>query len=426
VRILVLGINYWPEQTGIAPFTTGRCEYLAARGHQIVVCTAVPYYPDWRIAGGYERRFLVNEERKGVTILRSRIYVPQRVTSFRRMLHEASFIATSLVRALAQKRPDLMLVISPPLGLALCAIILRRRWRIPYIFHVPDLQPDAAVDLGMITPAPLIRALYALERLAYSNAAMISTLTDGMRHRIISKGIQSDKVKLFSDWAAPEFFQIAPEENGANFRRTHALGESFLVLHSGNMGYKQGLDVVLDVAELSRHDAQINYLMVGNGVAQASLKQRASVRALPNVRFLPLQAQPQFMDLLAASNVSLITQQRVVADIVFPSKTLTFMAAGRPLIASVNPQSEIARAVKDARAGLVVEPENPSALFHAIDLMRNHEDERYAMAGRAREYARARWDRDQVLAQTATQLEALVSCSSKPESGLIGKFQISG
>jgi colanic acid biosynthesis glycosyl transferase WcaI len=180
------------------------------------------------------------------------------------------------------------------------------------------------------------------------------------------------------------------------------------------------------VAELSRHDAQINYLMVGNGVAQASLKQRASVRALPNVRFLPLQAQPQFMDLLAASNVSLITQQRVVADIVFPSKTLTFMAAGRPLIASVNPQSEIARAVKDARAGLVVEPENPSALFHAIDLMRNHEDERSAMAGRAREYARARWDRDQVLAQTATQLEALVSCSSKPESGLIGKFQISG
>jgi colanic acid biosynthesis glycosyl transferase WcaI len=416
VRILVLGINYWPEQTGIAPFTTGRCEYLAACGHEVIVCTTLPYYPEWRIAPVYKRRFLVHEERNGVTILRSRIYVPQRVNSPRRVLHESSFVAASILRALVQRRPDAMLVVSPPLGLALSAVILSRRWGIPYVFHVPDLQPDAAVDLGMLAMGPFVRGLYALERLAYRNAALISTLTEPMRQRIISKGIPADKVKLFSDWAAPEFFRIALEDQGAGFRRVQGLDDSFLVLHSGNMGLKQGLEVVLDAAELSRGDAGIDYLLVGDGAAHAFLEKRAAARALSNVHFMPLQPRAEFMGLLAATDVSLITQQRVVANTVFPSKTLTLMAAGRPVIASVNTESEVARVVRNARAGLVVEPENPSALFDAVKKLRNDAHERHAMSIRAREYAQAHWDRNRILAQTTAQLEALALSCPNPRN----------
>ena len=408
MRILVLGINYWPEQTGIAPFTTGRCEYLAACGHEVVVCTTLPYYPNWRIAPGYQRRVLVHEERNGVTIHRSRIYVPRRVNSPRRILHESSFVAASMLCALAQRRPDAMLVVSPPLGLALSAVILSWRWGIPYVFHVPDLQPDAAVDLGMLAIGPLVRGLYALERRAYRNASLISTLTEPMRQRIISKGIPPDKVKLFSDWPALEFFRIALEDNGAGFRREQGLDDSFLVLHSGNMGLKQGLDVVLGAAELSRGDGGIDYLLVGDGAAHASLEKRAAARALSNVHFIPLQPHAEFMALLAATDVALITQQRVVANIVFPSKTLTLMAAGRPVIASVNSESEVARVVRGARAGLVVEPENPSALLDAVKALRNDAQERQAMSVRARQYAQAHWDRNRILAQTTAQLEALV------------------
>jgi colanic acid biosynthesis glycosyl transferase WcaI len=419
VRILVLGINYWPEQAGIAPFTTGRCEYLAARGHEVVVCTALPYYPEWNVAQGYERRLVAREERNGVTILRCRIYVPKRATSLRRVLHEGSFVAMSLARALVQKRPDAMLVVSPPLGLGLSAIILSRLWNIPYVFHVPDLQPDAAVDLAMLSRGPLVSGLYTLERFAYNNAALISTLTEPMRQRIISKGIQPHKVKVFSDWPAPELFRIALDDNGAGFRRQHGLKERFLLLHCGNMGHKQGLDVVLDAAQLSRSDPQIIYLLVGSGAAAASLKEGASRRALPNVRFLPLQTQADYLDLLAATNVALITQRRVVADIVFPSKTLTLMAAGRPLIASVNAESEIANVVRVARAGLVVTPEDPLALFQGVEMLRNRPIERQTMALHAREYGRTRWDRSRILSETATQLEALVSSSIKSQRGLV-------
>ena len=143
MRILVLGINYWPEETGIAVFNTGRCEYLAAQGHQVTMCTGFPYYPQWRVPEEYRRKLFAREGRHGVTILRSYLYVPRRVTSVRRVLHEASFIASSCLRALGERKPDLLFVVSPPLGLAVTAVLLSRLWKIPYIFHVADLQPDA-------------------------------------------------------------------------------------------------------------------------------------------------------------------------------------------------------------------------------------------------------------------------------------------
>jgi len=164
MRILVLGINYWPEEFGIAPFSTGRCEYLASRGHEVTICTGFPYYPEWRISDPYRGQITAKEARYGVTILRSWLYVPGRVTSTKRILHEGSYIAASLLRALGQRKPDVLFVTSPPLGLSVAAVMLSRLWRIPYAFHVPDLQPDAAVDLGMLKDGKLVRALYGLER----------------------------------------------------------------------------------------------------------------------------------------------------------------------------------------------------------------------------------------------------------------------
>ena len=143
MRILYLGINYWPDESGIAPFATGRCEYLAECGHEVVACTGPPYYPQWRVPAPYRRRLLVREERAGVSIRRSWMYVPRKPTSLRRMVHEGTFVCSSFMRALCSPRPDLLLVVSPPLGLAASAIALGRLWRVPYVLHVTDLQPDA-------------------------------------------------------------------------------------------------------------------------------------------------------------------------------------------------------------------------------------------------------------------------------------------
>ena len=162
MRILVLAINYWPEQTGIGAVLTRRCEYLASVGHEVTVCTGMPYYPEWRIHPGYNGKLFFREERNGVTILRSCTWVPRKVTSTKRVLFEASFLASSLLLAVCSSKLELLLVVSPPLGLALSAVLLSRWWRVPYVFDVQDLQPDAAADLGML-PRPVLPVLYRLE-----------------------------------------------------------------------------------------------------------------------------------------------------------------------------------------------------------------------------------------------------------------------
>jgi colanic acid biosynthesis glycosyl transferase WcaI len=215
MKIAVLGINYWPDETGIAPFTTGKCEYLASCGHKVTAFTAMPYYPAWEVPDSYRRRLFIREQRAGVTIVRSWLYVPKRLSSLKRIIHEGSFVISSFVRSIGssgKNRPDVLIVVTPPLALGLAAFVLSRKWKIPFVQHVADLQPDAAVDLGMLSPTGFTRVLYAIERLSYRKAAVVSTLTASMREKIVGKGIDSEKVILSPDWARPELFSISGEK----------------------------------------------------------------------------------------------------------------------------------------------------------------------------------------------------------------------
>jgi len=407
MRILILSINYWPEETGIGAFTTYRAEHLASAGHDVTVCTTFPYYPEWKVSREYAGRLLSTEERNGVRIVRSYAYVPNPVTSMKRVMHEASFIATSFARALGQTRPDVLFVVSPPLGLTLSAIVLSRMWRTPYVFEVEDLQPDAAADLGMLPPWAL-KVMYKVESAAYRNAALVSTLTEGMRAKIISKGIAAEKVELFEPRADETLFEIAPEE-GAKFRKRHGLGAKFIVTHSGNMGMKQGLEVILDAADRSHDDESTIFLLVGDGAARNRIEARAREMQLENVRFMPVLDSMEYRGLLAASDVCLVTQLKTVSDIVFPSKTVSYLAAGCAVVGSVNAASEVARAIMESRAGLVVEPENAQNLSHAIGTMRQQDLSCYK--ARAREYAGQRWAPARVLGHLERTLVSVANGS---------------
>ena len=407
MRILFLSINYWPEQTGIAPVNTWRCEYLAAQGHDVTMCTSFPYYPEWRVAEEYRGRLLQREKQNGVEIVRSWMWVPRRPSALRRMLFEASFLTSTFLRALVYrfrsagwrwgKKPDLLVVVSPPLGLGLSARLLSRLWRIPYVFDVEDLQPDAAADLGMLRQGKLIRALYALERMAYRHAALVTTLTEGMRRRIVAKGVPAEKVKVIAARADERLFGLRQRIDGREFRRQVGLEGRFLVVHSGNMGVKQGLDVILGAAKLTESDPSITYLIVGDGAARPELERKAEELDLKNIRFLPLQSWEMFQQMLAAADLALITQQKSVSDIVFPSKTVTLLAAGCPVIASVNGESEIARVVHASGAGVVVAPEDAQALANAVYALRRDDESRMIMSARGTRYAQEHWDGGRVL-----------------------------
>jgi len=400
MKILILSINYWPEVTGIGAFTTCRAEYLASTGHEVEVCTTFPYYPEWKVAPGYAGKLSATEERNAVRIYRSYTYIPKIVTSLSRVLHEASFVATCMVRALMRKRPDVLLVVSPPLGLAVNAILLSSVWRIPYVFDVEDLQPDSAADLSML-PGWALRLLYKVEDAAYRHASMVTTLTNGMRERIVSKGVPQEKVKLFEPRMDETLGEIGAAE-GSAFRKRYGLEGKFLVTHSGNMGVKQGLDVIVEAATLSRKDKSIVFLLVGDGADCEKIQSRAGALELSNVRFLPLLGAAEFRGLLAASDVCMITQQRSVSDIVFPSKIVTYLAAGRPVIASVNRGSEVAKAIEESGAGIIVAPEDGDALMEGILAMRASDLQGYGRS--AQKYAIRRWASARVLGHLERRL----------------------
>jgi colanic acid biosynthesis glycosyl transferase WcaI len=397
LRILVLSINYWPDETGIAAFNTWRCEYLASQGHQVTICTGPPYYPEWRVPERYKGKPFQREVRNGVTILRSWMYVPQTLNTKKRILHEVSFLASSFMRALCVEKPDLIFAISPPLGLGLSVATLSRLWRVPYIFDVEDLQPDAAVELGMMKGRSIIRVLYAIERLAYRRAALVSTITEGMRQRIVDKGIDPAKVVLFPPRADSSLYTLRDRSDGSVFREKYGLQGKLIISHSGNMGVKQGLEVILEAAAKSLDRKDIQYLFVGDGAMRPQLEAQARSRNLNNVLFLPLLESSLFMHMLAATDIALITQQQIVSNIVFPSKTVTLLSAGCPVVASVNSGSEVARTVLRSEAGLVVEPENADALLAAINKLASNTEELARMSRRARQFAIETWDERRTL-----------------------------
>jgi colanic acid biosynthesis glycosyl transferase WcaI len=397
LRILVLSINYWPDETGIAAFNTWRCEYLAAQGHQVTICTGPPYYPQWRVPEPYRGKLLQREVRNGVTILRSWMFVPERLNTKKRILHEASFLASSFLRALTGRKPDLIYAVSPPLGLGLTAATLGRLWRVPFIFDVMDLQPDAAVELGMMQGQALLKFLYRVEWQAYTRAALVSTITEGMRQRIVQKGIDPAKVVLFPPRADSSLYTLRERTDGSAFREKYGLQGKLIVSHSGNMGVKQGLEVILEAAAKSRERADIQYLFVGDGAMRSQLEAKAQARNLNNVRFLPLLENDSFGEMLAATGIALITQQKIVSDIVFPSKTVTLLSAGCPVIAAVNSGSEVAHAVLRSGAGMVVEPENADALLAAIHQLAQSPDSLDRMSLLAHNFAIETWDERRTL-----------------------------
>lgn len=284
MRILALSIYYWPEQTGIAAVMTRRCEYLASLGHEVVVCTGMPHYPEWQIRPEYRGKAFLSEKCNGVTILRSWLWVPKKVTSVGRVLMEASFVAGSLLRAVRSSKPDVLLVVSPPLGLGISAMLLSRWLGVPYVFDVQDLQPDAAAELGML-PRPLLPVLYRVESSAYRNASLLSTVTEGMRQRMCAKGPFAADVVVVPPPAEDAMFNISLEDTGEAFRSRHNLHGKFIVAHSGNMGVKQGLDQVIDAAAQLKSQQDIVFVVAGDGAMKASLKDRAAHLGLTNILF---------------------------------------------------------------------------------------------------------------------------------------------
>ena len=403
-RIALVSINHRPELTGIAVYTAGLAEFLASRGWSVDVYTGFPYYPHWKKAAA-DRRLYRSERLGGVAVRRHYLYVPARLSALRRMLHELSFVASVSLGYLLGPRADCTMIVSPPLPLGVVIGLLARLRGSRTLFHVQDLQPDAAIEFGLLRKGPLTAALFALERWTYRLSHRVSSISEAMLDRIRAKGVPEDKLMLLRNWADDDL--VRPGDRDTPLRAQWALGDALIVLYAGNLGVKQGLELLLNVAALLRERRDIVFLIVGDGGESARLQARSRDEGLSNVRFASLQPRERLSELLATGDIAVIPQLDRASDIVLPSKLANIMAAAKPLVAGAHATSELGRIVTRAECGLVVDPGSAEDFANAVTSLASDGALRARLGDNGSRYMRETLARDVVLPHFAAALSRL-------------------
>jgi colanic acid biosynthesis glycosyl transferase WcaI len=407
MKISVFGLNYLPESTSIGPYTAELAEHLRARGHDVRVITGFPSAPNWEIWKGYRKRIFMREVINGVPVFRTYLYVPKNPRkSTSRILFDCAFAISALAGIFVQPRPDLIIVISPPLQLAITGRLLAALSRARLFLHIKDLVPDAAVATGALREGSVAWKLgRALETWAYRGATGIGVICEGMRQNLLAKGVPATKVKVFPDYIDPTFIQPIQRQDDGFRAKLGISADAFLVMYSGSVSGKQGLQTYVEAAATFETDQQVVCCLIGEGANLNDLKTLAAVRSLKRFTFLPLQPRELLAAQLSAADVLVITQRKLVTDIVFPGKLLYYMAAGTAILAAVHQESETGRFIREHQVGMVVPPEDASAFAAALRWMREHPEERREFGRNGRRMIETQFDRSLVLELFGSHLE---------------------
>ena len=407
MRLLFLGLNYTPELTGIGKYSGEMMEWLASRGHEVRVVTTPPYYPAWKVSEGYSSwRYRRETSPAGAEIYRCPLWVPSTLSGSRRVAHLTSFAASSLPIMLAQAawHPDLVLSVEPAFISAPVALLASRLCGVPAWLHVQDFEVDAAFDLGLLPSGGWAHSLAQYcERVIRSAFSQFSTISASMMDRLQQKGIEPARITFFPNWVDTD--AIYPQPQLSPFRAQLGIApDQIVLLYSGNMGAKQGLEILPRLAAGLRDHKLLHFVFCGDGAYRGQLEQ--AVAGFRNVSFLPLQPLDRLNDLLNMADVHLLPQRAGAADLVMPSKLTGMLASGRPVIATAAPGTQIATAVEGH--GLAVKPENPDALIRAALLLAENSELRRSMGAAARLYAVQQLARDSVLTRFEAALKTTI------------------
>jgi colanic acid biosynthesis glycosyl transferase WcaI len=404
LRILIYGLNYAPELTGIGKYTGEMASWLTARGHDVRVVTAPPYYPAWRIRDDYRGSLYRTERAPGEpTVFRTPLFVPAKPTSIKRMVHLVSFMLGSMPVMLREifHRPDIVFTVEPTFfGVPLAIFVARAANAVSWL-HVQDFEVDAAFDLGLLPSRGLIHWFaLALERFFMRGFTRVSSISLKMVERSQLKGVPAANAILFPNWV--DIDHIYPLETPNSFRSELGLEDKIVLLYSGNMGNKQGLELLAPLADAfspaGQHaDPRVHFLFCGDGAFRPQLE--ALVGHLPNVTLLPLQPFAKLNELLNAADIHLLPQRAGAADLVMPSKLTGMLASGRPVIATADAGTQVAHGVENGSlpCGCVVPAEDAEALHSAVAHLVAAPELRRALGANAREYAVRHLGRDEVL-----------------------------
>lgn len=393
MKLLFYGLNYAPEPVGIGPFTTGLAEEMVVRGHDVRVVTGQPYYPEWkplRSGAGLWSRSM----EQGAAILRCPHYIPRQPSAVKRILHHASFALSSAIPMLGAIRfqPDIIFAIVPsiialPNAVAAARLSGARLW-----VHVQDFEVEAGIATGMLPRSGrLTRLALAFERMFLRKADMVSSISPQMCVRLDRLGVDAENIYELRNWSNHmKAFSLPPL---GDYRREWGLGDRKVALYSGNIGNKQGLELIVETARLLTSRKDLTFIICGTGPYRAKLEERAA--GLPNIQFHALQPAERMGELLSLTYVHVLPQLADAADLVLPSKLTNMLASGRPVVATAADGTGLENEV--AGSGMTVPPGDARALADAIVELADDPQRADALGRHAARRAYARWSSDRIM-----------------------------
>lgn len=357
-RVLVVGINYAPEHTGIAPYTTEASEHFAAANLNVLVLAGVPHYPHWSVPREYRRRLRVNEHHGAVAVRRLRHTVPAAQSVRGRAAYEVTFGAHVLGQRLSW-RPDVVLAVVPSLLGAAAAAAHAWRTGAPLVVWVQDLMGPATAQSGIAGGGRVSRFTGALEGRVLRSAQEVVVVSAAFRSYVEAAGVQPGHVHVVPNWT-----HVAPAVTAREtVRRRLGWSEGEVVaLHSGNMGLKQGLDSLVAAARLAA--APLRIVLMGDGSQRAALESLGA--GIERLSFLSPVDTRDFPDVLAAADVLLVNERASAVDMSLPSKLTSYFSAGIPVLAAVPADGGTAAEMERSGGGWLVAPESPVALVAAL------------------------------------------------------------
>lgn len=367
MKILIYSLNYYPELTGIGKYNKELADTLTILGNQVSVLTAPPYYPNWKVSSPYQSYKYKSENIGNVRVIRCPIYVPSEPNTIKRLIHLFSFSVSSAIRLLLiRKKFDIVIVLQPTLFCSPIALLYSFISRAKVICHIQDFEIDAMFGLSEKSNGTFEKLVLNIESWLLKKFTRVTTISRSMMIRAKDKGVEEQNLYLLPNWADIDF--VTPNTEFSDFKKKLGYSsDDYIILYSGNIGEKQGLENILYAAKNLRAEHKCKFLIVGEGSSKKRLQILSKKLMTENVDFLPLQEYADLPSLLAMADLHLVIQKKGVADAVLPSKLTNILSAGGNAIVTAEKDTELCRIEEMApKIFKVVEPECIDSLTYAI------------------------------------------------------------
>ena len=367
MRVLIYGINYSPELTGIGKYSGEMADWFSSNGNEVKVITAPPYYPEWKIHENFNN-FFKKERKSNIEVLRCPLYVPSKPNTIKRLIHLITFSLSSFLPIIfsAFWKPDIIIQVVPTFFCSIQTIILSKISKSKSIIHIQDFEVDAMFSISSTRGRIFRKLAFWIESKILKSFDYVSTISSGMMEKAKNKGVSQHKIIFLPNWTDINDFINVQRDNEVLLE----LGidpNKKNVLYSGNMGEKQGLEIVIHVAKEMEDIENVQFIMIGEGSAKDRLKKLRDSTDAKNVIFLPLQPYEILPKILASCDCHLVIQKSAASDLVLPSKLVNILAAGGNCVTTALKTTSLGRLFSENNnLGVLVSPESVSELKNGI------------------------------------------------------------